>query len=241
MRDLPSTLYRDGVIHVPEHLAIAYEKVLRDHGYYDEALKQPPSGDKIIGGEDHESTLMHFAHRFLVSASRVQCVVLDPRQKLNDISLDLRISLSSGNVSLLDAPSGSGASLLALLSVLAELRNSGYAPLLPINITACCGDISKTAHEIQSSLLKIIHPWLLSQGISLKLKQSIWDASREDNSAALVDTWFKYSQPTSEHLVLVAAFSGAGASNFEYYENSFRHFAARLHDKFATMLWIEPG
>lgn len=82
--------------------------------------------------------------------------------------------------------------------------------------------------------------WLESEGIRVCWTTHDWNASDLVSTTKAVDTWFKQTADFEEHVVLIAAFSGAGASHFKDFEDSFKQIAARLHDRQSTILLVEP-
>jgi hypothetical protein len=235
---LPILLWRDQKIHVPPVLSEAYAERLRALKLYDQMMENAGEGE--IGGAAAEDAVGHFSHRFLASATRVQYLLLDPDGRLKGISADLASTLSDGTVAVLDAPCGAGAGLLSLTSTLACLRCQNALARLPLRISVTAGDVSDEALRIYSHLADALTPVLRRVGIQLERVTARWDAASEESTAALVDRWFRQAPEAEEHVVLISAFSGAAASHFQEYARSFQHIAARLHDRVATALWIEP-
>jgi SAM-dependent methyltransferase len=233
-------LWSEDVLKLPSEIIKIYSNHLKTIGRYDEAIKSSPKDSDLIGGPSEEATMLHFTHRFASSAVRIEYLVLDPKGRLGNIPDDLFITLCDGEISILDIPCGTGAGIISLIGTIAELREKKAIVSLPLLLNVTAGDISETALQIYNELLNQIKPWLSQQGIHLSWNMHHWDAANTGTTSAIVDQWFKESKSPEEYLVLIAAFSGEAAKNFDLYERSFYHITERLYDKHSTILWVEP-
>ena len=225
---------------MPEELARLYEEHLRSLGKYDEARNDSPADREIVGGPSDTETVRHFTHRFAASMVRIEYLVLDPASQFKDIPSDLLVTLSDGRAAILDAPCGAGAGIISLLGTVAELRDAHCAPTLPLTLHVTAGDCSAKALQLYGQLLERLRPWLNRQAITITWNTEHWDATQPNSTAELVDIWFRNTARAEEHLVLIAAFSGAGDRLFQDCSRSFQHIAERLHDKRGKILWVEP-
>ncbi len=220
------------MLFIPICLSRSYTELLQVYGMMDAAFsKEDVAGP--IGGEGREATLQHFALRYGVSSCRIESLVLDPRIAFGNISDDLITSLSSGRMSILDAPCGSGAVGASLLSSIAVLRKNVVLPKLPLDIDITGGDFSETALEIYTKIIAKLEPTLNSVGIGINLKTVSWDATNPDTTASLVDTWFGNNIAYSEYLAIIANFSGEASKRFADFERSFEHIHERLYNEIA--------
>jgi hypothetical protein len=80
-------------------------------------------------------------------------------------------------------------------------------------------------------------------GITVQWRSQVWDATRTDQTAHLVDNWFGSSPAGAEHIVMVSNFSGALSAEqiFGPVMHSVEHIVARLHDRKGTVVWVEPA
>jgi len=237
---IPAQLWEHDVVQMPRALAEIYTEYLKHLGRHNEALDQVPDDAALIGGSSDEATLAHFTHRFAVSAVRLEYVVLDPHDAFGEIPSDLLVTLTDGRIAVLDVPCGTGAGTLALLGTLAELRAQQAGASLPLTLHITAGDVASKALDIYQALLSRTAPWLRSQGIQVHWDIAHWDAGQPNTTAALVDRWFHMAEGAEEYVVLIAAFSGAGAGHFAEFQRSFQHITERLHDKRCAILWVEP-
>lgn len=238
MFNVPEHLWSESTIKMPEELITDYRNELQSLKKYDEACGESPKG--IIGGILPDECENHFTHRFAASSIRTEYLLLDPEKKLRLISTDLHETFSCGKVAILDVPCGAGAGLFGFLALLADLRKHNLLPKLPLDLKITAGDYASRSRELYRSMMERSSLWLTPQFINVKLEDYHWDATQEPTTAALVDEWFKSTADCEEHVVLVSAFSGTGAENYNDFERSFQHIASRLHNRASTLLWIEP-
>ncbi len=234
----PKHLLDSGVLHIPRSFAVAYEEMIDFHGLRDQA-EDTTHNNKVFGGETDELTLEYFAKRHILSAARCQCLCLDPNGDLREISQDFLVSLSYGAITLLDLPSASGAGVLCIISIIAELRRLEIAPLLPLNIRVVACDISGKALELYEENMSKLTTYWAESGISVEVVYNSWDASsisstEEIMNVVLADT------ATDEYVVLFHAFSGFSKAILPGLSNSFEIILARLRHKRYSVIWIEP-
>ena len=78
IEQIPGELSIDGVIAMPAELVAAYRSELEKHDWLEEA-RSGDAGREIHGGEDEESSRLHFAHRFAGSCFGAEYVALAPK------------------------------------------------------------------------------------------------------------------------------------------------------------------
>lgn len=233
-------LWDGSVLSLPPQLEQVYKTQLRWVGLYDQVASGEQPGRGPVGGADQNAAEEHFAHRFPGSAARLEYLTLDPDTALGAVAGDLLASFGDGHVAVLDIPCGSGAAVLSMMATLAQMRQRNQVPSLPLNVDIVGGDFSSRSLEICERNAAQLHPWLAKFGIQTTFASQQWDASREDHTARIVDSWFASAASAEEYFVLISAFSGTGANRFKEFERTFSHVSARLYDKRSTMLWVEP-
>jgi hypothetical protein len=239
---IPSDLWDNNTLFLPSDLVNCYQDKLIKLGLQENAIK---GTDKkaIHGGCTDEETLEHFTYRYSVSSGRVVYSALSPDNSLLHLSEALLSSFSDGHVALLDIPCGHGSSALTLLTTLARLRTSGALPTLPLTVTIVGGDCSNKGLEIYESMITALIPILSACGISVNWRFIIWNATRADSTANLIDQWFDLSKGAGEYVVGITNFSGALTSVelFDGFKPSLEQILGRLHAKKSTLFWIEPA
>lgn len=238
---IPRSLWRDSTLFLPAQLASAYLSELEDRDLL-ESAKKGTSEKEIHGGIDDAATLKHFSFRFAVSVGRVEFVAIAPDEKVSEVSDALMSTFSEGHVALLDIPCGTGASLGAILSTVLALRKAKVTPTLPLSISVVAGDASPKALEIYDSMISRLQPELQLQAITVSVVLELWDATRSDHTARLVDQWFALSTDAEEYVVCISNFNGAliGAGILDSFTPCFEQILGRLYDKKNTVLWVEP-
>ncbi|MEO6809544.1 MAG: hypothetical protein ABI353_10585, partial [Isosphaeraceae bacterium] len=228
------------VLHLPRDLNEVYHRRLQDLKLLDMA-KSFNGHHGGHGGQSEVETHKHFACLYANSASRVQCVVLNPHAVFDDISHDLLLTLSSHRIALLDIPCGSGAGGIALITTVKELRTAGVIPNTPLSVDIFAADYSPSALDLYESQVSLLRPKLAESGISVSLHRYPWDATQLQQTSDLIDDYIAHQ--ANEYLVLMANFSGEGKSQFPKFERSFEHIFVRFSNrrvKVVTILWIEP-
>jgi len=238
---IPDELWSAEVLRTPTLAVQCYKKVLALEGLLDEARKGTDK-KSIHGGCSQAETLEHFTFRFSASVGRVEFAVLAPDSALTIVSDALLSSLADGYVTFLDIPCGTGASAVTLLSTLGVLRATAVLPKLPLTVTVVGGDCSRKALDVYGSMMQQLKPLVAGVGIDVNWELLEWDATRGDSTANLIDQWFAESSGAGEYVVCLANFSGAlaDAGAFVEFSPSLEQILGRLHDKKATLTWIEP-
>ena len=239
---IPESLWRDSTLFLPALLASAYLSELENRDLL-ESAKQGTNDKEIHGGIDDDATLKHFSFRFAVSVGRVEFVAIAPDESLAEVSDALMSTFSEGHVALLDIPCGTGASLGAILSTVLALRKAKVMPTLPLSISVVAGDASPKALEIYDAMISRLQPELQLQAISVSIVLELWDATRSDHTARLVDRWFALSAGAEEYVVCISNFNGAliGAGILDSFTPCFEQVLGRLYNKKSTVLWVEPA
>lgn len=239
---IPVELWSDSVLRLPTTAAECYGHELTALGLLTQA-KAGTDKKSIHGGCGAAETLEHFTYRFSVSAGRLEFSALAPDSGLALVSDALLSSFADGHVTLLDIPCGCGSTAIALLATLNTLRSKGSLPTLPLTVTVMGGDCSQKAIEIYDSMMTRIKPLVASTGIEINWFVEVWDATRADSTASLIDKWFMASAGAGEYVVCIANFSGAltHAGNFEAFSPNLEQILGRLHDKKSTLVWLEPS
>ena len=240
--NVPKILWNNEVLHFPPVLSERYVASLTREGLLEQVLKGT-TADDIHGGQSPEEARLHFTHRFGVSVGRVQFVTIDPRDLFRSVSNALLSSFSEGPVALLDLPCGSGAATCSLISCLVELRKNAVLPQLPLSIVATGADHSAEAIRIAGDMVNSLAGIAAQHAITVQWNSQVWDATRTDQTARLVDNWFGSSPAGAEHFVMVSNFSGALSTEkiFGPVMHSVEHIVARLHDRKGTVVWVEPA
>ncbi|MBL3518897.1 hypothetical protein H0A43_00220 [Arcobacter lanthieri] len=239
---IPNLLWKDEVLYQSKKLIKLYKNELEYLDMYEYAKNcKEEKNDGAIGGKNEEETKKHFCERFLTSSARVQFVVLDPKNHFLNISKDLKSTFSSGRISVLDIPCGTGAGILSLLSNLAELRQFSKVPRLPIFIDILGGDYSKSALDIYVKLLNNIKSELENELIYINYDIVEWNASDMISTNLLTTKWLKDEDSYEEFYIFMSAFSGVGSSNYKRFEESFKFIQNRICHKPSTIIFIEPN
>lgn len=240
--DIPAELWVDDKLSISDQLEDSFKTKLEELGELERATIGKPGKKGLHGGITDEETIDHFVYRFPASSGRIQYAALSPCNNLTKISNALLSTFSCGYVSVLDIPGGTGAAMCSLLTTIATLRAQGVTPVLPLTVRIMVGDLSPKALEIYGEMLNKVSPCLIRNGINVEFKSMIWDATRGDHTAKLVDEWFAMSSPSSEYIVCVSNFAGAliDAGLFDDFSPSLHQILSRLHGKKSTLVWVEP-
>lgn len=239
---IPNDLWNDEKLSIPNELKESYRSQLEKLDVLQKAIKGEPGKKSIHGGISDEETVEHFVYRFPASSGRIEFAFLSPCEELEEVSNALMSTFSSGDVSVLDIPGGTGAAMCSLLTTLSTLRFRGVIPVLPLTVRIMVGDFSTMALEIYREMIDKLSDQLAKNGISVELESMIWDATRNDHTAKIVDRWFDMSSSSGEFVVCVSNFTGAliDAKLFDTFSPCLSQILARLDNKKSTFLWIEP-
>lgn len=238
---IPRSLWAEEILRLPSDLVQAYKDQLACEGLLLAAATKPGKKE-IHGGPSVAESDEHFAHRFSNSSARAEFVTLSPDPNLGPVSDALLSTFSEGPVALLDIPCGTGAATSTLLTTLAVLRSENVMPRLPLSISITGGDLSPSAMSIYEGMLERLRPTLRLAGIEIDFCGVEWDANLGDQTSKLVDRWFEQSEGAEEFVVCVSNFSGAlsAAAAMEKFSPCFNQIVARLYNKAATVVWLEP-
>jgi len=234
-------LWRNEVLHQSEKLVEVYKEKLIALSLYDDAKNSDEYGKGAVGGKDEEVTHKHFSERFLASSTRIQYVLLNPNGEFDVISKDLQVTFSSGKISILDIPSGTGAGVLSLLCNIAEIRINSKLPRLPLYINIVGGDYSPSALKIYIELLNDMKYYLEQQLIFIEYKSIEWDATNILSTKKLLDEWLNDKTKYEEFYILMSAFSGVKEDKFKQFEESFKFIQNYTIDLVTTTIHIEPA
>jgi hypothetical protein len=230
------------LINLPAILAISYEKVLSARNLVQFCARDAKE-IAPIGGISHEATNDHFAKAFDGSLARCQLAVLDPLDRLGDVSNGFIRCLAGNEVVVLDAPCGAAAAVLSTLCTIAELRSSEILPRLPLNIKLVGGELSPFAIELAREMFDAVKPTLETQGIFVEGSFQAWDVTDKQSNVLLVQAMLRASDPATKRLVIISNFSGfleKGRKRklaIPQIEELLRHTST--HDG-SIAVWIEP-
>ena len=241
-RDLPTSLWRPHVLHLPATLAAAHKCFLEEKGWW---ADYAPRSDGGIGGRSAEEARGHVINRFLNSAARMQFVCSDPRDEQTEIRDMVLDQLADGHIHLLDLAAGNGAGTLAMLAMLCELRAAGAIPKLPINVAITGVDHSADALAHYADLLGKLTPWLENFGLHVDLKLALCDLTVPGEFSENLEGFFDDAkrQGVSRFLCVISALSGAKMEGVEQMLDSLKNAAARLSHtrRNSSWLWVEPN
>ena len=233
-------MWKDNKLYQPETLTSIFREKSEDLGVLQQVIDFDGKQSKgAIGGQDESETIRHFIERFFASAARVQFVVIDPHKTLNDISNDIKASFGSGNISVLDIPCGTGASILSLLCNIREMRVHKLLPCLPVHISITAGDYSETALEIYADFIIKIKPYLEEVNIFIDCNTHMWNAKNVSSTDEIMNIFLEKKE-SEEYYIFMSAFSGEVANNINDYEDSISYIQARVSNLNSCILHIEP-
>lgn len=239
IKNLPSNLYIEGVVHFSQIFKNIYELELKEQKVYEKAFdfKQDKN---LIGGISKEATLEHFAQRFQTSGSRNEYFFLDPDGKFQIERDQVLISLASGSISILDIACGTGGSTLAMLTTLHELRFQKIIPNLPLNLRILGIDHSNPALEIYKKIMDEVSMTFKESGIDLVVETKLWDATNPVNTTMIMDYFLSDLSIKDEYIGMINNFSGAISKN-DQIKVTIEDILKRLTGKKFTFLWIESN
>lgn len=238
---IPDTLWKENILYQPKSLIEVYKNKLIALAMYEYAKNHTNNSVGATGGKNIDETKKHFAERFLTSSARTQFVVIDPREDFKAVSNNLKSTFSSGKISILDIPAGTGAGILSLLTSLVELRVHSKLPKLPLHVHIVGADYSISALMIYSQLLQEIENVLKQHLVFIEFETCEWDATDPQSTNLLIRQFLKQEEKYEEHYVLMSAFSGVGSSNYKKFDKSFDYIQTALSHLHTTILYIEPN
>lgn len=236
-----STLWSGMHLSMTTELADAYIRRLDSLELLEMAADQTQAHG-APGGVDDDSTDKHLALRFTNSVGRNLCAILDPHSSLHDVSNSILSPLLGDKVLLVDAPCGAGASGLALLDSIRELRAKKVLVALPLSVHIVAGDISGRAREHYRHLFNEMTAGLADMQIYAELSECEWDVSDVASNAEFVDHTVEAAAKQGRALVIASNFSHAMTD--EDLSDSFKQFLSQIVGRLApwptNICWIEP-
>lgn len=230
-----------GTLFLPKALAGAYSDLIDAKGLRDLAAARNANSSPV-GGLTQEETDTHFAQAFDGSAARTLLAILDPKAEASSTSNTFLRVTAGNSVSITDAPCGAGAATLALLCALADLREAGALPRLPLKVSVVGGEISLPAAEYARNLLDAVKQRLLTQAIWVEHTILSWDVTCPMSTTDLITRALRSGDDGSSKLLIVANFNG-------FLEQSGKRKAAlpQLMELFryasgerSFAVWVEP-
>jgi hypothetical protein len=240
--NLPSSLWCDESEHIllPDKLVELWKGLLTENDLMELAKQKAPEG--FEGGMSKEDTDKHLAWRYNGSCARVILSLLDPNDKLSEVS-DAYASTFAGNkVFVADLPSGSGAAVVSILCTLFELRKNNVLPRHPIEITIIAAEISETAREYLHKQLVSLEELLQEQSIWFEFEILEWDAMNKISTVDLIKRMTILSQGCNARLLMLTNFSGflENSGNWKRAKPQFDDIFLHSRDSLSTSIWIEP-
>lgn len=238
---VPRELWHQSVLRLPSELTDIYRAVLEEEQLL-AAAQSTASLGRSIGGQSAADTRKHFATRFGVSAARTEFSTLNANGGMENISDALLAALCGGEVNILDAPCGAGAASASMIATLLALRRTRTIPRFPLRIRILAADHSEEARRLCGKVLGQLQRIADEDGLSIGYECVGWDATSSYATTLLLDRWLQDQHQTLMHVVLVSAFSGAlsTADTFEQFRPSLEQILARLEQRRAVVVWLEP-
>lgn len=245
-KHLPHSIWKDGVLYLPQPLIDAHHKQLIASDWMDQYLTvSSPPGSGSIGGASKEEAENHFITRFLNSAARAQYVCSDPTDSQIDIRDMILDQLADGHIFILDLAAGNGAGTLAILGLICELRSESCIPKLPLNIHIYAIDYSAAALSLYQQTLDELYEWFEGTGIAVELECWPSDLMVTGDFSEILERFFDDAKKcyVKRFLCILSAISGLGKDGLEEIHKSLEHAAFCLSHKNreSSWLWIEPN
>ncbi len=240
---IPITLWNStsNKLSLPESLNTAYRTLIARHSLQTLADARN-ANDPPVGGLDKARTDQHFAQAFDGSAARALLALLDPLDEVAAASNAFMQILSGGSVCVVDAPSGAGATVLAFLSGIGELRARSVLPREPIDVSIVAAEISDPARMYAQEMFAELENALADQAIFVQLILVPWDVTDLLSNTDLIRRITQESVTHPKLLVVVANFNsflereGKKKDAQPQLEELFRHMSGKNN----MGLWIEP-
>lgn len=241
---LPTSLWSssDTALRLPSQIIALYRAKLTQAGLMDLAGKRDDKNPPV-GGLTKEQTDLHFAQQFDGSVARAQLVLLDPNGELGPSSDMLLKSLSGGKLVLVDIPCGAGAISCSFLSNIAQLREEGILPRIPLHVKVVAGELSDPARKYAREMIDQLAPSLLRQSIRVELVIRSWDALDPVSTSDFVCEILRCKEGAKGLLVAIANFSSflQRDSKFDEAKPQLAELMRYCSGGKGTALWIEPA
>lgn len=242
IKDIPNTLrcVSTKYLRLPEKLISTWTVLLDKNNVREKAENESPKS--IAGGLTEEATNEHLAWRFTGSAARVELAMLRPNHHKSEISDAFAKIFSGGKVLLADAPCGSGAAALSVLTTIAELRAQLVLPREPLEIILVGGEISEYGRNNFTSAFNEVKEYLEKQAITINETVLHWDVCDSLSNTDLIKRFTLLGNECSAKMLLLANFSeflqGDGKWKIAQpqFDELFRHFRSER----SSVIWIEP-
>lgn len=238
---LPTSLWKGNFLYLPLPLAKAHRDFLTRNSWFSEYNPASAGG---VGGDAPEEAREHVINRFLNSAARMQYVCCDPLDEQPEVRQMVLDQLADGHIYLLDIAAGNGAGTLAILSMIADLRENDSLPTFPVNLNITGVDYSPEALNYYAELLAEIDPWLKSKGIVVDLTLSVCDLTISGDFSEALEIFIDDAKASKvkRFLCVISALSGAKKEGLNAMHDSLKIAAAGLSSKKrnTSWLWVEP-
>ncbi len=240
--DLPRSLWdaEQSRLHLSPDLVRTWQHLLDTGDLYATAIHPAPKN--VIGGTDKTATDQHLAWRVSGSAARVQLAMLDPNNDLPKVADAFAKVFSGGTVLLTDAPCGSGAAALSILSTVADLRRQERLPRYPLTVKLVGGELSEFARDYASLGTQHILAAMNEQAIWVEPEFLPWDALSKFSTADLIKRLILLGEGCSARVLVLANFSGFLHGNSKWNEAApqFEDLFIHSRDVQSVAIWIEP-
>jgi len=240
LNSLPNTLISSETYSPPPLLINGYRAQLQALNLLDVARTARPSGRPIVGGVTLDDTHDHFIWRYLNSATRIERIVLDIRATFDLVPDKLLQTLAGGKIAILDVACGCGATVLALTTLIAELRGVRAIPTLPLTLTILGADISPSALQIYEALLGPLKLPLAIHGVTVNWETRCCDILEITEVVTLCDHWISAQSSADEFLIVVGNVSSLSKSKFTQMQPGIKHMIERISNRPGSLIWIEP-
>lgn len=242
VKDIPSVLWcpDSEYITLPAKVSELWYGLLSKNNLLDLAGQHSPKG--FEGGISKEDTDKHLAWRYNGSCARVVLSMLDPKNDLSKVSDAYSSIFSGGKVFLADLPSGSGAAVVSILSVLYELRRNNVLPRHPLEIKIVAGEISEAARDYACEQLNGLKPFLEEQAIWIDFEVLSWDVLSKISTVDLIKKITLSSSGCMARLLVLSNFTGflEGEGKWKEAKEQFDDIFLHSRDVLSAAIWIEP-
>jgi len=241
-QQIPSSLWCpvNNQLRLPDKLVDLWKILLINNNLLE--LAKTLAEDGFEGGTSKEDTDKHLAWRYNGSCGRILLSILDPNNKLSEISDAYAQTFAGNRVFLADIPTGSGAALVCILCTFYELRKHNVLPRHPLYITIVAGEISPTATSYLQLQLDDLKEYLSEQAITIDYEVIDWDVLCKLKTTDLIKRLTIKSQNCSSKLLILSNFSGflANSGKWKKAEPQIDEIFRHSRDTQSIALWIEP-